>query len=225
MRFQDILTGKEVIMRSTTCKCLGRKLQPGSCFLKFVGISICLALVGPALLAQEQLPVPQTQPGPHLTLNPQRVFRLESEATLRERMAREALDGNNPVNLKYQIAFPDSLVMPIEGLPVRQWPLMSELADPAFVCYRRLYFQQIDFERYGWGLGLVTPFLSQGAFYVDLFTLPYHIAMEPLRRYECNTGYYLPGDPAPPLLYLPQPSLYGALGEAAVIGLAIAIFP
>jgi hypothetical protein len=62
-------------------------------------------------------------------------------------------------------------------------------------------------------------------FYVDVGTLPYHAATDPLRRYECNPGYALPGDPMPLLLYLPQPSLSGAVAEAAVAGLLVAIFP
>jgi hypothetical protein len=46
-----------------------------------------------------------------------------------------------------------------------------------------------------------------------------------LRRYECNAGYYLPGDPMPFLLYPPELSFSGALAEAAIIGLGFAIFP
>jgi hypothetical protein len=153
------------------------------------------------------------------------VYRLESEATLMERMAKDAREGNNPVNLKYEIFFPDYPAVPKEAPVARQWKPMAELLDPAFVCYRRLYFEQINFERYGWDLGVISPILSWGDFYVDLVTLPYHAAMEPFRRYECNTGYYLPGDPAPLLLYLPKPSITGALGEATVIGLALVFFP
>jgi len=216
-----------MIMRRTTLKNQVRELRAGGGLLKlpFLEATLSLVLSGASLLGQEKLPSPQRLSGQYLRLDPKRVFRLESEATLRERMARDAQEGNNPVNLKYEISFPEYPAVPAAVPLARQWPPMAELADPAFVCYRRLYFEQINFERYGWGLGIISPILSQGAFYVDLVTLPYHIAMEPLRRYECNSGYYLPGDPAPLLLYLPEPSLAGALGEAAVIGLGFVFFP
>jgi hypothetical protein len=150
---------------------------------------------------------------------------LESEAELRQRMARDAADGANPLNLKYQIFFPDYPTPTKEAYVARRWESLPELIDPAFVCYRRLYFQQLNFERYGWDLGPLSPFLSQGAFYLDLVTLPYHVAMNPLRRYECSTGYCLPGDPVPLLLYPPQLSVAGAAAECAVIGLAFILFP
>ena len=71
---------------------------------------------------------------------------------------------------------------------------------------------------YGWDLGPLHPLISAGIFYLDVAALPYHAATDPLRRYECNPGYALPGDPMPLLLYLPKVSLPGALAEAAAIG-------
>jgi hypothetical protein len=50
-------------------------------------------------------------------------------------------------------------------------------------------------------------------------------ATDPLRRYEGNPGYALPGDPMLLLLYRPDLSLSGALAETATIGLMFAIFP
>jgi hypothetical protein len=144
-------------------------------------------------------------------------------------MAREGRDGQNPFNLKYDIFYPNMLAsyptLPRGPLPVRQWEPLAEIVPPPYVCYDRLYFEQINMERYGWDLGVLSPLASVAAFYVDLFTLPYHAATEPLRRYECNSGYCLPGDPVPLLIYPPQLSLTGALGEAAAIGLGILIFP
>jgi hypothetical protein len=67
-----------------------------------------------------------------------------------------------------------------------------------------LFFEQLNFERYGWDLGPVTPFLSAGKFYFDLAALPFCVAMDPCRCCECGTGYCLPGDPVPLLLYLPE---------------------
>jgi hypothetical protein len=140
-------------------------------------------------------------------------------------MARDSQVGNNPLGLKYEIRFPDYPALPKPGVVARQWPPLTETVDPAFVCYRRLYFEQLNLERYGWDLGLLSPLVSQGAFYLDLALLPYHAATDPFRRFECNRGYCLPGDPVPLLLYPPEWSWTGFLAEAGVIGLGFVAFP
>ena len=55
--------------------------------------------------------------------------------------------------------------------------------------------------------------------------LPYHSFIDPFRLYEYNTGYCLPGDPVPLLLYPPEISATGAIAEAASILAVLAIFP
>jgi hypothetical protein len=186
---------------------------------------------GAAARGQEALPPPRKAPAtfslpdPYALPDPQRLFRLETEATLRERMTRDSQLGLNPLGLKYAMRFPDYPAVPKAAPVVRHWAPLTETVTPPFVCYRRLYFEQINLERYGWGLGVLSPFVSQGAFYVDLFTLPYHAGTEPFRRYECSAGYCLPGDPVPLLLYPFEPSLTGAATEAAVIALLCVMFP
>jgi len=175
--------------------------------------------------AQDPLPRPTSATQPYALPDPQRVFRLESEAQLRERMARESRLGINALGLKYDIAFPRYPAVPAPEQIVRGWAPLTETVEAPFVAYRRLYFEQPNFERYGWDLGVLSPFLSQAAFYFDLVTLPYHAGIDPFRRYECNAGYCLPGDPVPLLLYPPQWSWSGALSEAAVVGLGFVFFP
>jgi hypothetical protein len=160
-----------------------------------------------------------------LTVSPERVFRLESEATLGDRMTREALQGINPLNLTYKAIFPEYPPPPPPIVPVRFWPPTPEIVEPLYLCYGRLYFEQINQERYGWDFGLLQPVISAGIFYSDLATLPYHAATDPCRRYECNTGYALPGQRIPLLLYTPEWSATGALGEAAAVGLLFWMFP
>ena len=89
----------------------------------------------------------------------------------------------------------------------------------------------VSFALAGWicgvetDLGFVQPFVSTAEFYWDLATLPYHFWTNPCRCYECSSGYCLPGDPVPYLLYPPQISITGAMAEAgAIVGL-LAIFP
>ena len=140
-------------------------------------------------------------------------------------MIREGREGINPVAEKYEFLPPEYPAVPREIDITRRWELLSEMVEPPYVCYHRLYFEQINAERYGWDLGLAHPLISAGVFFWDVAWLPYHAFTEPLRRYECNAGYCLPGDPVPFLLYPPELNLPGALAEAAVIGLGFAIFP
>jgi hypothetical protein len=183
-------------------------------------------LFAAAAPAQQVQPQPEKKPDRYLKPpEPERVFRLESEAVLTERMASEAREGLNPLELRYEFVPPSYPPVPPPGYVARAWEAQGELVEPAYMCYGRLYFEQINAERYGWSLGPLHPLISALGFYVDVGTLPYHAATDPLRRYECNPGYALPGDPMPLLLYLPQPSLSGAVAEAAVAGLLVAIFP
>jgi len=151
----------------------------------------------------------------------QRVFRLESEAALKERMVREAKKAGKP----YEITFPVEPVVSREPFPGRQWEPMAEVIEPAYVCYGRLYFEQINSERYGWDFGCLHPLVSVGIFYFDVLTLPYHAGTDLCRRYECNAGYPLVGEPVPLRLYRPKLSATGALSEAATVALLAVIFP
>ena len=190
-------------------------------------ISIGLLAVGRSAPAQEE-PLPKPAKVPYQIGTPpdsERVFRLESEDTLLKRMAEEAREGINPLGLRYDFVYPTYAPVPPPAYVARNWESLVEIVEPAYLCYGRLYFEQINAERYGWDLGPLHPLISAGTFYFDLATLPYHAATDPLRRYECNTGYALPGDPMPLLLYRPQLSLPGALAEAAAIGLMFVIFP
>jgi hypothetical protein len=97
--------------------------------------------------------------------------------------------------------------------------------EPAYVCYGKLLFENLNVDRYGWDLGIVGPFESALHFYKDVVLLPYHCGMDCFRKYECDAGYCLPGDPVPYMCYPPHYSLTGAACEIAA-GVAIAfIFP
>jgi hypothetical protein len=153
---------------------------------------------------------------------PQRLFRLESERSLQERMRQEALALASPARLEFPHYKPLTEDQPP---PTRTWPCRTMAVEPAFVCFGRLYFQQINAERYGWDLGVVAPFVAMGQFYKDVALLPYRLATDPCRRYECNAGYCLPGDPVPLLCYPLHASLTGAAAQAGAILALVAIFP
>jgi hypothetical protein len=152
---------------------------------------------------------------------PQRLFRLESERSLNERMRQEARERPSPE----RIAFPEEPVVTGGGPLTRAFPPAQELVEPYYVCYNRLYFEDLNSERYGWDLGFLQPVVSTGLFFFDVAFLPYHMAMEPCRCYECSSGYCLPGDPVPYLIYPPEWSVTGTMAEIGVIAGLIAIFP
>lgn len=152
---------------------------------------------------------------------PERLFKLESERAWRERLRQEA-KVHSPTQ---PIVFPDEPILSTEPYLGRHWPRMHMLVEPMYVGFNRLYFHQINFERYGWDLGPVTTLFSALAFYKDLALLPYHHFTDPYRNYEYNSGWCLPGDATPLLLY-PEPiSATGLLGEAAAVVLVLVTFP
>jgi hypothetical protein len=154
---------------------------------------------------------------------PQRVFRLDSEAQLQERWRQQARDLPVPE----RIQFPDESVAVVGQGPYqgRHFPQRDMLVEPSYVCYGRLFFEDVNSERYGWDLGFFQPFWSAGIFYWQLATLSYHIGAEPCRWHDCSSGYCLPGDPVPYLIYPPQLSVTGAAAEAATIIGLLAVFP
>ncbi len=192
---------------------------------------VCLGMLGlllacAATRGQETAPAPRKATDNYAPLpTPERVFRLESETQLRERMSREGHLGLNPLRLKYDIIFPDYPEVPPPAYEARPWQPLVETVETPYLSYNRLYFEQINAERYGWDLGPIHPLLSAGIFYLDVATLPYHLGTQPCRTYESDAGYCLPGDPVPLLLYPPENSWTGTLAEAAAIGLLVAIFP
>jgi hypothetical protein len=166
----------------------------------------------------EELPEYQIQLEPP---GPERLFRLESEQTLQERMRQEA--RQRPT--LERIAFPDEPILSTSAYTARAFPPAQECVEPNYVCYRRLFFEDINSERYGWDLGFIQPFVSAGEFFFDVAALPYHCGTAPCRKYECSAGYCLPGDPVPYLLYPPELSLTGTIFEAGTIVALFAIFP
>ncbi len=150
-----------------------------------------------------------------------RLIRLESEDALRERMRQEKRDRGTGE----RSVFPEDRPITEDRFASRKFPNQKLVAEPNYVCYRRLFFEEKNAERYGWDVGGLQPFLSAGAFFSDFVTLPYHMASGSGRCCETGAGECLPGDPVPYLLYPPGLSAKGALAEAgAILGL-VAIFP
>ncbi len=89
-----------------------------------------------------------------------------------------------------------------------------------------LLFEQPNFERGGWDLGILTPVANLGAYYYDLALLPYHALDEALStKIDCSAGKCLPGDPTPFYLYPEEFSVTGLVGEASVVTGLFFLFP
>jgi hypothetical protein len=146
--------------------------------------------------------------------------RLESERGWQERLKQREKDKGKPAPV-----FPEYAMLTKEKYYGRQWPQQAEHPEPNCVWYGRLYFEQKNFDRYGWDLGPISPIVDALVFGADVALLPYHMGTDPFRCYEWNTGYCLPGDPTPLLLYPPGLSLIGATAEMGSIFTLIAAFP
>jgi hypothetical protein len=184
-----------------------------------VVLGVYLVLSGAAAHGQalNQAPPPTKYNGKDLLeLKPpslEQLFRLDSEHGFLDRMRRESLQSSPPRKLILPSEPPPSM----EGYVPRSWEPRAAILEPSYVCYRRMYFEQLNSERYGWDLGYVQPVISLAHFWWDTLIWPYQIGVDPCRRCECSAGYFLPGDPVPLLAYLPEPSVTGALAEAGVI--------
>jgi hypothetical protein len=152
---------------------------------------------------------------------PERIFRLESEANLFERIRQESRRGPKPE----PSVFPEEPVLSRTPYYGRRWPKLPEVIEPNYVCYGRLIYEQKNFERGGWDLGPITPVVSALDFWADFFTMPYKRGTDICRSFECSAGECLPGDPTPLLLYPCQPSLGGGLAEVAAVAFVVAFFP
>jgi hypothetical protein len=146
----------------------------------------------------------------------------DTEHELEERMRQERKDlgqGQEPV------VFPEKPELTGEPYQPRKFAPAVVLAEPSYVVYRRLYFEEKNSERYGWDLGPIQPVVSTLAFLKDAVMLPHNFFAYPCRRWETNAGQCQPGDPVPYLCYPPEITWSGVLAEVSAIGMLIAIVP
>jgi hypothetical protein len=156
---------------------------------------------------------------------PEVFFRLESEAQLFERQRQKDRDKKQGPFSTTADMFPEQVPLSKDRYAGRQWPPLPMLVEPAYVCHKRLLFQQLNEERYGWDLGAIQPFVSLGYFWFDAATLPYHLGSRPQCCHECSAGLCLPGDPVPYMIYPPEISTTGLMAEAATVVLLLVAFP
>jgi len=185
--------------------------------------------VDPAANKNLDTPNPQVRlvpPGPEL------LFRLESEDQLQERILQEdkqqAVQRQDPDRVEtFPLVekFPPKPVLSQVNFEGRTFKRLVCEVEPTYVMHRRLMFQHVNTERYGWEMGFVQPFLSAAVFYKDVMFFPYHYATNPHVRYDASAGWCLPGDPVPYMLYPPELSITGGLLQAGVVTGIASIFP
>lgn len=124
-----------------------------------------------------------------------------------------------------ELVFPDKPVLTKEPYFGRNWPSRKMLVEPHFVCHKRLHFEHVNSERFGWELGVFQPLVSTAQFYRDVAMFPMHAFSYPRRCYDCSAGKCLPGDPVPLYLYPPEFTLTGTAAEGLSIAALLAIFP
>src|SRR5262245_28987600 len=81
---------------------------------------------------------------------PDRSFRIESEAALRERIRQEFRNRSERADFPREV----ELVRPGESLQARYFPPTASLYVPDAVCYKPLYFEDKNVERNGWDAGV-----------------------------------------------------------------------
>jgi hypothetical protein len=155
-------------------------------------------------------------PGPEL------VFRRESEAVVEQRMRQEQ---RHPASQNINVVFPQHPPLSKVAFTGRSLAPQVIYAEPNYVNYGRLYFEDKNSERYGWDLGVLQPLVSTLYFYKDTLLLPHNAVSYPHRRYETSAGQCLPGDPVPYIIYPPEWTIEGVLAELGVGAALFAIFP
>jgi hypothetical protein len=115
-----------------------------------------------------------------------------------------------------------------DGVFARNWPTVCYQWEAPALAYRPLYFEEVNLERYGYGLKyarIAQPAISAGQFFLTVPILPYKMFAEPAREPVYTLGHYRPGSDVPYRVVAPPLSLSGGLAEAAVAAGLIFVIP
>jgi hypothetical protein len=145
----------------------------------------------------------------------------DTERELEERMRQERKD----IGVGDPIQFPEKPELTTEAYQTRRQAPIIVLAEPSYIVYQRLYFEDKNSERYGWDLGPIQPLVSTACFFKDVLLFPHNCATDLCRRFETNAGQCLPGDPVPYIVYPPEVSGSGLLAEVGLIALLFVAVP
>lgn len=84
------------------------------------------------------------------------------------------------------------------GYEIRCWPVLPFFWDATCLCYRPLYFEETNLERYGYGCcACIQPAVSAAHFFGTIPALPYCMAEHCPCQCEYTLGHYRPGSCPP----------------------------
>jgi hypothetical protein len=109
---------------------------------------------------------------------------------------------------------------------MRCWPASTYQWDATCLCYKPLYFEEINLERYGYGCcACLQPAASAAHFFGTVPALPYLIAADSPCECKYTLGHYRPGS-CPPLRYhWPPCDPLAAAAEGGVLTGLIFLIP
>lgn len=121
-------------------------------------------------------------------------------------------------DVRYLYHLPGECVIDADPFIPRQWCQTTFTWKASCLCHKPLYFEQVNFERYGhtWG-PLMDPVLSGAHFFTSFVFLPYKMGIEPPQECIYPLGYYRPNSCAPYMLFPIPLSWRGALFEAGAV--------
>jgi len=102
----------------------------------------------------------------------------------------------------------------------RNWAPTTFTWKATGTCFKPLYFQDVQLERYGHSWNpVVQPFVSAAHFFVSVPLLPYNMGLRTPNECVYTLGYYRPGNCAPymiePIPFTLRAAAYQALGTTA----------
>ena len=105
-------------------------------------------------------------------------------------------DQRSPKDFASEV-FQDQPPFPRDPPPNGPWFSDVAYGPPLNFCYRPLYFEEANFERYGRTAGILQPLVSAGRFYGGVAVLPYRLAAQRPGFCTYYEHCYRPGAPAP----------------------------
>ncbi len=133
-----------------------------------------------------------------------------------------AVDSLSLRDRRYLYHLPNECPLDDEQYIPRAWCLTNYTWKASSMCHKPLYFEQVNYERYGhtWG-PIADPILQSAHFFTSIAFLPYKMGIEPPQECIYPLGYYRPNSCAPYMLFPVPLSLRGAVFQAgAVTGVA-----
>ncbi|MGL6076862.1 MAG: hypothetical protein ACRC8S_22130 [Fimbriiglobus sp.] len=181
-----------------------------------------------------KLPEAPKRPAPSPVAFPisrDRAFEFNNDAALDARMMKEISEAKKSESSQTKefvfdpknYIIPETAKLPSDGMAyvpkTAGYPPIQVKLEPGYVVTRKLLFEELNSERYGWDLGFIQPVVSTAFFYKDTLLWPAHLASNLRERYDTSAGKCLPGSPVPYFLYPEEISLFGAtVGAATFVG-------